>query len=36
MKVESIITFDAEDFNPLEMYLDNDKLIVIGSSYKKI
>ncbi|NMB96586.1 MAG: hypothetical protein GYA02_08240, partial [Clostridiaceae bacterium] len=35
MKVESIITFDAEDFNPLEMYLDNDKLIVIGSSYTK-
>jgi len=35
MKVESIISFNTEDFNPLEMYLDNDKLIVIGNSYAK-
>lgn len=33
MNIESIINFGENDFYPLEMYLEDNKLIVIGNSY---
>ena len=32
MKIESMITFRDEEFYPLEMYLDENKLVVVGNS----
>jgi inhibitor of cysteine peptidase len=33
MKVESITSFNEMNFNPVEMYIHGDKLVVIGNSY---
>ena len=33
MKVESITSFNEINFNPVEMYIHGDKLVVIGNSY---
>ncbi len=36
MKELSKVTFDDENFYPSEMFLDNDRLMVIGTSYESI
>lgn len=36
MRVESILTFDGEEFNPLEIYVDDKYLVVIGATYHRL
>ncbi|MGE4282279.1 MAG: beta-propeller domain-containing protein [Clostridia bacterium] len=36
MKVVGTLSYDGENFNPIELYLDDKHLVVIGSAYKEV
>ena len=36
MEIESVVNFKDENFTPMEIYIDGERLVVIGSYYEDV